>query len=124
MKDRDILTWLLTLVVASFMMWISSGVRGEEGLASWYGPGFHGQQTASGEIYNQHGPTCASNGNGHVLGDILKVTNLKNGKWTLCRVNDRGPFVRGRIIDVSLFVAQRLDMVDDGVVPVKVEVRR
>ena len=106
------ISFLATIIIAS----------AEEGLASWYGPGFHGKPTSTGEIYNQHGPTCASRG--HYTGAILKITNLSNGKWALCRVNDRGPFVKGRIIDVSLAVAEKLDMVDEGVVPVRIEVRR
>ena len=90
----------------------------EEGLASWYGPGFHGRRTASGEIYNMYAFTAA-----HrllPLGTYVLVTNLENGRRVVVRINDRGPFVPGRIIDLSYAAARALGMVEKGVARVRV----
>ncbi|WP_281347184.1 septal ring lytic transglycosylase RlpA family protein [Thermosulfurimonas marina] len=92
----------------------------EEGLASWYGPGFHGRRTASGEIYNMYAFTAAHKT--LPLGTYVLVTNLKNGRRVVVRINDRGPFVPGRIIDLSYAAARALNMVEDGVVPVRITV--
>ncbi|MCL1939784.1 MAG: septal ring lytic transglycosylase RlpA family protein [Desulfovibrionaceae bacterium] len=91
-----------------------------QGRASWYGTSAHGKQTANGEIYNRHALTAAHNG--LPFGTIVRVHNLKNGKHVLVRVNDRGPFVQGRIVDVSLKAAQILGMTNAGVVPVRLEI--
>lgn len=90
----------------------------EVGLASWYGPGFHGRKTANGEVYDMYGRTAA-----HKLlplGTVVRVTNLENGRSAEARINDRGPFVRGRVIDLSYALAQDLDIVDRGTARVKV----
>lgn len=92
----------------------------EIGLASWYGSKFHGLPTASGEIYNMYDITAA-----HKilpLGTWVMVTNLSNGKSLKLKINDRGPFVKDRIIDLSYAAARILDMVDEGVVKVRLEV--
>lgn len=92
----------------------------ESGLASWYGgPKFHGRLTASGEIFNQEKLTAAH----RTLpwGSRVKITNLANGRSVVVRINDRGPFVKGRIIDVSLAAARALGMVQAGVTQVSVE---
>jgi len=92
----------------------------EEGLASWYGPGFHGCKTSSGEIYDQYKPTCA-----HKLlpmHTMVRVTNLRNGRSVVLRVNDRGPFVSGRIVDLSLYGAKTLGVYARGTAPVRLEV--
>jgi peptidoglycan lytic transglycosylase len=89
------------------------------GIASWYGPGFHGQSTASGEIYNQNALTAA-----HPtlpLGTRVEVTNLANGKSVQVRINDRGPFVRGRKIDLSRGAARKLGMINPGVSRVRIK---
>lgn len=93
----------------------------EEGIASWYGPGFHGHSTSSGEIYDQYQPTCA-----HKLlpmHTMVRVTNLENGRSMTLRVNDRGPFVAGRIIDLSLAGAKELGVHGRGTARVRVEVQ-
>ncbi|MBE0596234.1 MAG: septal ring lytic transglycosylase RlpA family protein [Desulfuromonadales bacterium] len=92
----------------------------EEGLASWYGKDFHGRKTSNGEIYDMHGRTAAHKT--LPLGVHVKVKNLANGKEAICRINDRGPFVRGRIIDLSYTLAQELEVVGPGTAPVRVEV--
>ncbi len=91
----------------------------EEGVASWYGPGFHGRRTASGEVYDMYAPTAAHRT--LPLGTRVRITNLENGRTAVARINDRGPFVRGRIIDVSYAVARELGMVEQGTARVRVE---
>ena len=93
---------------------------GMKGHASWYGPGFHGKKTASGEIFNQNAPTAAHKS--VKLKTNWRVTNLKNGKSIVVRVNDRGPFVKGRMIDLSKAAAQSSGISGVGMVemePVK-----
>jgi rare lipoprotein A len=90
-----------------------------EGMASWYGVPFHGRRTANGEIYDMEKLTAAHKT--LAFDTIVRVTNLKNGRTVEVRINDRGPFVEGRIIDLSLSAARQLDMVADGVVPVRLD---
>lgn len=88
------------------------------GTASWYGHPHHGKKTASGERYNMYGLSAAHR---HIkLGSKVKVTNLKNHKSVIVKINDRGPFVRGRIIDLSLGAKQKLDM--EGTTQVSLEI--
>lgn len=92
----------------------------ETGIASWYGPGFHGRKTANGEIYDQDGLTAAHRT--LPLPSMVRVTNLENGRSLVVRVNDRGPFKSGRIIDLSRRAAQLLKFVNTGTAKVEVEV--
>jgi rare lipoprotein A len=92
----------------------------QTGIASWYGPGFHGKATASGEIYNQNDLTAAHQT--LPLGTRVMVTNLENGRSAEVLVNDRGPFAKGRIIDLSYTAAQSIDMVGPGTALVRVDV--
>jgi rare lipoprotein A len=89
------------------------------GVASWYGPDFHGKPTSSGEIYDMHQLTCAHNT--LPLGTVVMVTNLENGRSLELKVNDRGPFVKERIIDLSYAAAQILGIWEKGTAFVKVE---
>jgi rare lipoprotein A len=89
------------------------------GVASWYGPDFHGKATSSGEVYDMHQLTCAHNS--FALGTLVMVTNLENGRSVELRVNDRGPFVKNRLIDLSYAAAQILGVWEKGTAPVKVE---
>ena len=91
----------------------------EEGLASWYGDEFHGRLTSSGETYDMHALTAAHKT--LPLNCWVKVSNLANGREVVVRVNDRGPFVDGRIVDLSLAAARALGMEEPGVVPCRVE---
>jgi rare lipoprotein A len=91
----------------------------ETGIASWYGPNFHGKRTSSGETYDMHGMTAAHKT--LPIPALVKVTNLENGKTLVLRVNDRGPFHEGRIIDLSKAAAQKLDVLKHGTAKVKVE---
>ncbi len=93
----------------------------EVGYASWYGPGFHGKKTANGEIFNQNKISAAHRT--LPLPSIVKITNLENGKiLPFVRVNDRGPFARNRIIDLSKEAAKELGFVNKGVTKVRVEI--
>ncbi|MDJ0536623.1 MAG: septal ring lytic transglycosylase RlpA family protein [Xenococcaceae cyanobacterium MO_207.B15] len=91
-----------------------------QGKASWYGPNFHGRRTANGEIFNSNALTAAHRS--LPFGTKVRVTNIKNGRSVIVRINDRGPFIPGRIIDVSAGAARVLNMVHSGVVPVRVEI--
>lgn len=91
----------------------------QTGLASWYGPKFHGKMTSSREVFNMYDLTAAHRS--LPFGSHVMVTNLDNGKSVIVRINDRGPFVKGRIIDLSYAAARALDMVAEGVVPVRLE---
>ena len=92
----------------------------EVGLASWYGPEFNHRRTASGELYDMHQPTAAHRT--LPLNSLVRVTNLSSGKSTVVRINDRGPFVQGRIIDLSMTAAKAIDMWRAGVAKVRLEV--
>ena len=91
----------------------------EEGLASWYGPGFHGNLTANGEVFDQAAMSAAHRT--LPLPSLARVTRLDTGESVLVRINDRGPFIDDRIIDLSRAAAQALNFIDDGVAPVRVE---
>ncbi len=97
---------------------ITNGVQ--TGVASWYGPGFHGNRTANGEIYDQYELTAAHPS--LPLGTRVMVTNLENGRAVQVRINDRGPFVGGRAIDLSYASARLLGMVGPGTARVRIEV--
>ncbi|MDQ1243779.1 MAG: rare lipoprotein [Campylobacterota bacterium] len=90
------------------------------GNASWYGPDFHGKSTSNGETYDMYDMTAAHKT--LPMNTIVKVTNLNNGLSTVVRINDRGPFIATRIIDLSNTAASKIDMVGTGTAPVKVEV--
>lgn len=92
----------------------------EYGIASYYGDEFQGRKTASGEIYNKWDYTCAHRK--LAFGTKLRITNVENNKSVVVRVNDRGPFKKDRIIDLSYAAARDIDMISKGVVKVKIEV--
>jgi len=90
------------------------------GVASYYGKDFHGRQTANGETFNMYKLTAA-----HrvlPLGTLVRVTNLENGRWVEVKINDRGPFVEGRILDLSFAAALELEMVSAGTAEVMIEI--
>ncbi|BCD60503.1 rare lipoprotein A [Nitratiruptor sp. YY08-14] len=90
------------------------------GIASWYGPNFHGKKTSNGETYNMYEYTAAHKT--LPMNTMVRVTNLNNGKSTVVRINDRGPFVGNRIIDLSYSAAKKIDMIKTGTAPVELEV--
>ena len=91
----------------------------EEGIASWYGPQFHGKRTSSGEVFDMNGMTAAHKT--LPLGTYVKVTRLDNGRWIIVRINDRGPFVGDRVIDLSRRAAEELGMLPKGTARVRIE---
>lgn len=92
----------------------------QSGLASWYGDKFHGKTTSSREVYNMYDMTAAHRT--LPFGTYVMVTNMNNGRSVMVKINDRGPFVEGRIIDLSYAAARVLDAIDSGVIPVRIEV--
>ncbi len=121
-RERAVLGLLLLLLAAC----ATPGLRpraweelsGEEGLASWYGVPYHGRRTSSGEVYDMYQLSAAHRD--IPLGSWVEVTNLTNGRSLTVRINDRGPFVEGRIIDLSYAAASLLGVAGPGVVPVRV----
>ena len=92
----------------------------QTGVASYYGPGFHGRRTANGETFNQNAMTAAHRT--LPFGTKLKVTNLANGQSAIVRVNDRGPYAGGRVIDLSVAAAKQIGSTHSGVAKVRIEV--
>ncbi len=103
----------------NYKVWNGYNSYIEEGTASWYGPGFNGNKTSNGEVYNQKGYTAAHKN--LPLPSYLLVTNLTNGKKVIVRVNDRGPFHGDRIIDLSEGAARAINMVGKGTAKVRIE---
>lgn len=91
-----------------------------EGLASWYGKEYHGRKTSSGEVYDMYALTAAHRT--LPLGSEVKVTNLENGKEVNVRINDRGPFIEGRVIDLSYSSAKNIGMINQGVARVHLSI--
>ena len=94
-------------------------IETETGLASWYGPPYHNRRGSNGELYNMHAMTAAHRT--FPLGSIARVTNVKTGNSVLVRITDRGPFIPGRIVDLSLAAARKADVWQPGTAQVKVE---
>lgn len=111
-KDYDVLG-------QHFQVWNGIDKYSEEGVASWYGPGFHGKYTSNGELYDQEDVSAAHKN--LPLPSYLRVTNLDNGKRLIVRVNDRGPFHGERILDLSRGAASRLGILKPGTAHVHVE---
>jgi len=91
-----------------------------QGKASWYGPGFHGRRTANGERFNTWAYTAAHRS--LPFGTKVRVTNLRNGEAVVVRINDRGPYIGGRVIDLSKAAAQAIGMIRSGTAPVRIEI--
>jgi len=121
-KQRGLLFILASLLLLSSctgMKYFPSG-NAQKGIASWYGEDFHGKLTSNQEIYNMYAMTAAHKT--LPFGTYVRVTNLTNGKSVVVRINDRGPFVKGRIIDLSYSAAEKLGMSETGVAPVEIKV--
>jgi rare lipoprotein A len=121
-KKLPILLLLGPLVLASCVRarYFPGGGTVQTGMASWYGPDFHGKPTSNKEIYDMYEMTAAHRT--LPFGAQVMVTNLANGRTAVVRINDRGPFKNDRIIDVSYAAARLLDMVGPGVVPVRLDI--
>lgn len=118
-KKLIALNFLLFYLLSACAPGLSRVPNAEEGTASWYGPGFDGNLTANGEIFDTTKLTAAHQT--LPFGTLLRVTNLENGLVVVVRVNDRGPFVGGRILDLSRAAAERLEMVESGTARVRLE---
>lgn len=103
------------------VVWHSTG-EVYHGAASFYGADWHGRKTANGEIYDMHSLTAAHRS--LPFGTRVRVTNLRNDQSTVVRINNRGPFIRGRIIDLSRGAAGSIGMINSGVARVKLEILR
>lgn len=119
--------WILYLisvvvVVGSIVLWQVAGPYYEVGIASWYGPGFQGNRTANGEIYDMNGISAAHKS--LPFGTIVRVVDLDTGRSVVVRINDRGPFIEGRIIDLSKGAAEKLGIVDKGIARVGLRIVR
>ncbi len=121
--------WALIVTGSMFLSGCSAVSKGradldlgmkERGIASWYGADFHGWATANGELYDMQAFTAAHRT--LPLGTVARVTNVVNGKHVMIRINDRGPYVNGRILDLSYAAANALNMVEDGVSAIQLEV--
>jgi rare lipoprotein A len=131
-------SWTVGVIVAGLTLSGCSGVRRptpvplpvftsrpgpagivQTGIASWYGPGFHGKQTANGEVYDQHELTAAHPS--LPMGSRVMVTNLDTGESVKVRINDRGPFVHGRVIDLSYAAARSIGVYEPGTAAVRIE---
>jgi rare lipoprotein A len=97
-------------------------IQVETGMASWYGAPYHNRRSSNGEVYNMHALTAAHRT--LPLGSIVRVTNVKTGHSTLVRITDRGPFIEGRILDVSQAAAKKIDLLQAGIAMVRIEVLR
>src|SRR5262245_25839017 len=118
MKPR--LVFLLTFIVLVTCACATRSRQVLTGDASWYGPSFHGKTTANGERYNMLGLTAAHRT--LPFGTFVRVTNTVNNRSLIVRINDRGPFIAGRIIDLSYTAAKALDIPTAGVMKVQLEV--
>lgn len=99
---------------------VGGAARTIDGSASWYGGKFHGRTTANGETYNMNAMTAAHRS--LAFGTRVRVTNTRNGRAVEVRINDRGPFIGGRVIDLSRSAAQEIGMINSGTAPVRIEV--
>jgi len=129
-KNQALFFVLLYLLLTFFSLSIYSGGTAKEnlehksqskiGIASWYGKRFHGKKTASGKNFDMYNQTAAHRS--LPLGTRVRVVNLKNGKDTIVDINDRGPYIKGRMIDLSYAAAKSIGIVNDGIAKVKLEV--
>ncbi|MGA2639323.1 MAG: septal ring lytic transglycosylase RlpA family protein [Spirochaetia bacterium] len=112
---KRLVPFILLLIAA-----VLGAEPGLEGFASWYGGKFHGRLTSSGEVFDTNDMTAAHRT--LPFGTMVKVTNLDNGKFAVVKINDRGPFVEGRIIDLSRAAAEEIDMLGQGVARVSLDI--
>ena len=111
---------LISLPACSHKVQVQAPSSYETGQASWYGKKFQNKKTASGEKFDMN--KCTAAHPSLPFNTIVRVENMKNGRKVDVRINDRGPFIKGRIIDLSRKAAERLDMIRDGVVSVRIQV--
>jgi rare lipoprotein A len=122
MKEWVMYLVTVVAVVGAIVLWQVAGPYYEVGIASWYGPGFQGNHTANGEIYDMNGISAAHKT--LPFGTIVRVVDLETGKSVVVRINDRGPFIEGRIIDLSKGAAEKLGIIDKGITRVGLRILR
>ncbi len=122
MKEVTLYLIAVATLVGLIVLYQVAGPYYEVGIASWYGPGFHGNLTANGEVYDMYGISAAHKT--LPFGTIVKVVDLETGRSVVVRINDRGPFIEGRIIDLSKGAAERLGIVQKGITKVGLRVLR
>ncbi|TYB31213.1 MAG: septal ring lytic transglycosylase RlpA family protein [Candidatus Mcinerneyibacterium aminivorans] len=115
--NKCIILYLLLFIISNLFY---AQPETYKGYASWYGPNFNGQKTANGETYNMYDLTAAHKT--LPFNTYIKVTNLENNKTVVVRINDRGPFIKNRIIDLSYQAAREIDLISKGTCKVKLEV--
>ncbi len=113
MKEWTVYLIAVLAVVGAIVLWQVAGPYYEVGIASWYGPGFQGNRTANGEIYDMNDISAAHKT--LPFGAVVRVVELDTGRSVIVRINDRGPFIKGRIIDLSKGAAEKLGIVDKGI---------
>lgn len=109
--------FILFFFMLFLLLYCGSGSQ-LKGIASWYGEEWHGKKTANGEIYDMYSMTAAHKT--LPFGTIVRVKDLDSGKDVVVRINNRGPFIKGRVIDLSYAAAQKLDILDKGITPCKI----
>jgi rare lipoprotein A len=113
MKEWILYLLSVAVVIGAVVLLQVAGPYYEVGIASWYGPGFQGNRTSNGEVYDMYGISAAHKT--LPFDTVVKVVDLDTGKSVVVRINDRGPFVEGRIIDLSKGAAEKLGIVDKGI---------
>jgi rare lipoprotein A len=118
--------WMLYVIISItlvglIVLYQVAGPYYETGIASWYGPGFHGNYTANGEVYDMYGISAAHKT--LPFGTIVRVVEIETGRSIVVRINDRGPFIEGRIIDLSKGAAEKLGIVEKGIAEVGLRIQ-
>ncbi|MBS00105.1 MAG: septal ring lytic transglycosylase RlpA family lipoprotein [Candidatus Marinimicrobia bacterium] len=127
MVNKSFIYFIYSLIIVLFVFWSCTSsprytsLKTEYGVSSYYGynDGFHGKRTANGEIFNQHALSAAHKT--LPLNTIVRVTNLSNNKSLILRINDRGPYIKGRILDCSYGAAKKLGFIAQGTTKVRIE---
>ena len=122
MKEWTLYVISVVAVIGAIVLWQVAGPYYEVGIASWYGPGFQGNRTSNGEVYDMYGISAAHKT--LPFGTIVRVVDLDTARSIVVRINDRGPFIEGRIIDLSKGAAEKLGIVDKGIAHVGLRIVR
>ncbi len=122
MKEWTLYLISVVALLGLVLLYQVAGPYYEVGIASWYGPGFDGNYTANGEVYDMNGISAAHKT--LPFGTIVRVVEFSTGKSIIVRINDRGPFIEGRIIDLSKGAARELGIIDKGITKVGLRIIR
>jgi rare lipoprotein A len=122
MKEWTLYLISVVALIGLVLLYQVAGPYYEVGIASWYGPGFDGNLTANGEVYDMNGISAAHKT--LPFGTIVRVVEFSTGKSIVVRINDRGPFIEGRIIDLSKGAARKLGIIDKGITKVGLRIIR